>query len=165
MPLVLKSSWMDSQKGTVDLRQEESLEAVITLLRFLFFETNYQQEIVCGERVVNGMPSVLLMKDCWCQPYMEDTLPTPAGWSVLLGTMSLKHGTAVQRACLMESMHVWLCVYIQTNGTATVMVVTGVVPFSVNQPIVQVVPLDPSCPVIKLEAGRSERTGGVASAN
>lgn len=54
------------------------------------------------------------------QPEKEDILLTHVGHCVLLGTMSLQQGTAVQRACLMESMCVRVCV--QTKGTATVMI-------------------------------------------
>lgn len=137
MPLVLKSSWMDTREGTVDLWQEESLEAVITVLRFLFCETNYQQEIMCSERVVSGMPSVLLMKGGWHQPYLEDILPTHVGRSVLLGTMSLKHGTAVQRVCLMESMCVCLCVCIDQGYCYSHGCHWSCAVFSTNQPKVQ----------------------------
>lgn len=66
---------------------------------------------MCGERVLNETLSVLLMKGGCHQPGKEDTLSTHVGQCMLPGTMSMQRGIAVQRACLMESMHVCVCVY------------------------------------------------------
>lgn len=52
----------------------------------------------------------LKMASAAYQPEKEDILLTHVGHCVLLGTMSLQQGTAVQRACLMESMCVRVCV-------------------------------------------------------
>lgn len=151
MPLVLKSSWMDTQEGTVDLRQEESLEAVITVLRFLLCETNYQQEIMCGERSCEWN-AVCTASERWLAPaiygrHLANTCwPECPPWHYVIWNMVLLYrGLALWKACV----YVCVCIdqgYCYSHGCHWSCAVV-----SANQPKVQETGSAASCFFLPLQ--------------
>lgn len=108
---------------------------------------------MCGERVLNETLSVLLMKGGCHQPGREDTFSTHVGQCILPGTMSMQHGIVVQRACLMESMHVCVCVYrleaLPQSWFSVKLCDSSLVQTSLNCRRLAVLRVSSSCPFIK----------------